>query len=185
MSNIETISAELKERKRGKPGLYCEINNEQKIDAIRADVSFKRESLMAQRQKVNLDSVADVRKRTDDFLRACEDAAVVPTFLGLCVSFGYSREGLYRYLRVHSNSETAQFIELVRETLADALIASSLTRTTDAATSIFALKNLHGFSDRIEVAPVVEKAGPLGELQDKEELEARILGTVCLEDEEN
>ena len=185
MSNIETMSAELKERKRGKPGLYCEINNEQKATAISADVSFKRESLMAQRQKIDLDSIDDVRQRTDDFFRACEDAAVVPTFLGLCVSFGYSREGLYRYLRVHSNSETAQFIELVRETLADALIASSLTRTTDAATSIFALKNLHGFSDKIEVAPVVEKSGPLGELQDKKELEARILGTVCLEDEEN
>lgn len=176
----------LAQRKREKPKIYREIADEAKAAAISADVAFKRKNLTmaSQQPKVDLNDLDAVKARTDAFLASCEAAAVVPTFLGLAVSFGYTREGLYKYLRNSSLTQTAQYIELVREVLADAMISASLTRATDAATTIFSLKNLHGFSDRIEVAPVVEKDGPLGELQDKKELEARILGTVCLEDED-
>ena len=176
----------LAQRKREKPKIYREIADEAKATMISAGVAFKRKnlSMASQQPKVDLNDLDAVKARTDAFLASCEVVAALPTFLGLAVSFGYTREGLYKYLRNNSLTQTAQYIEIVREVLADAMISASLTRTTDAATSIFALKNLHGFSDRIEVAPVVEKAGPLGELQDKKELEARILGTVCSEDDE-
>lgn len=177
---MDNLTDALAQRKKDKPKIYREIADEAKAAMISADVAFKRQNLaMATRQpKVDLDDLDDVKTRTDTFLAACEAASALPTFLGLAVSFGYTREGLYKYLRNSSQTQTAQYIELVRETLADAMITASLNRTTDNSTTIFALKNLHGFSDRLEIEPVQPQDGPLGPLPNQADLEARITGSV-------
>lgn len=176
----------LAQRKKDKPKLYREVADEAKAAMIAADVAFKRQILDAasQRPAVDLDDLEDVKSRTDTFLASCEAASVVPTFLGLAVSFGYTREGLYKHLRNHSQTPTAKYIGLVKEMLADAMITASLTRTTDAATTIFALKNLHGFADKLEIEPVTTQQSALGPLADPEELRKRILETVVIDDDD-
>ncbi len=174
--NQDDLAASLAERKREKPKIYRELADEAKAAAISADVSFKRKSLMdsANRPRVNLNNLEDVKSRTNDFLVACETASVVPTFLGLSVALGGSRQWLYKFLQSNPGTPSAEFLETTRDVLADALINSSLCRTTDAATTIFALKNLHGFSDRMEIVPKAEDPGPLGPTMDPEELRRRI-----------
>lgn len=164
----------LAQRKKDKPKIYREIADEAKAAAISAGVAFNRQSLAAasNQPRVDLNNLEDVQARTDAFFASCEAASVLPTFLGLAVAFGYSREGLYKYLRNNSHTETAQYIELVRESLADIMISASLTRTTDSATSIFALKNLHGFADKLELEPI-QRPDPQGELVPIEVLEAK------------
>ncbi len=185
MDNTD-LTNKLTQRKKEKPKIYREIADEAKAAMISADVALKRQNLAtaSQQPKVDLDDLDAVKGRTDAFLASCEAAAVVPTFLGLSVSYGYTREGLYKYLRNFKQTKTAQYIELVRETLADVMITASLTRTTDNSTTIFALKNLHGFSDRIEVEPVQAPPNPLGEI-DEEALRERILASVVIDDDEN
>lgn len=175
MDNETTLLvSELAQRKKEKPKIYREIADEAKAAMISADVAFKGQILTvaSQQPKVDLDDIDAVKSRTESFFAACEAASVLPTFLSLAVSYGYTREGLYKYLRNNSHTETAQYIELVRESLADIMISASLTRTTDSATSIFALKNLHGFADKIEVAPL-STPDPQGPLISQEDLEAR------------
>lgn len=180
------LTTSLAERKQAKPKLYREASNEVNAAIIREDVARKRKSLMssANRPRVDLNNLEEVKNCTNSFLEACETTATIPTFLGLCTAFGGSREWVYRYLRSHSESPSAGFIELTRETLADIMVTASLNKAADAATVIFSLKNLHGFADKVEIAPVMEDHGPLGPLQDKTALEQRILGTVVLEDDE-
>lgn len=54
------------------------------------------------------------------------------------------------------------------------MVTASLNKAADAATTIFSLKNLHGFVDRVEIMPKVEDPGPLGPTMDPEELRRRI-----------
>lgn len=101
-----------------------------------------------------------------------------------CTAFGGSREWVYRYLRSHSGTPSAEFLELTRETLADIMMTASMNKAADPATVIFSLKNLHGFADRVEIMPKAEAPGPLGPLADQKALEARILGTVVDESDD-
>lgn len=181
---IDDLTATLAERKHTRSKLYSEVSSELKSAAITNDVSFKRQNLMtaAKRPRADLNDPEDVQQRTNEFLLACEQAAVVPTFLGLCASLGYTRQGLYHFLNRSPENPSAKFLELAREVLADALISSGLTRTTDSAVSIFALKNLHGFADKLEIEPVTTPQSPLGPLQDPEELRKRILASVVIDD---
>lgn len=176
---VDDLTAQLAARKRERPKLYAEASSEIKAAAIAADVALKRNTLMksAKRPRVDLGDLEAVEARTDEFLAACENAAVVPTFLGLCTALGFTRQGLYAFLKRSPESPVAKFIELTRETLADALITSSLSRTTDAVTTIFVLKNMHNFVDRLEIEPVTPD-DPLGAEPDQAALEARIEGLV-------
>lgn len=181
---MDNLTSTLAERKQAKPKLYREAANEINAAIIGADVSQKRKELMkaAERPRVNLHDLEDVKNRTDEFLTACETVAVIPTFLGLCTAFGMSREAVYKFLRNNPGSSSAEFIGLSRETLANIMITASLNKASDPATTIFSLKNLHGFSDRLEIEPIQSKDGPLGPLADKAELERRILGSAVADE---
>lgn len=171
---IDDLIATLAERKQARSKLYNEVTSEIKAATISADVSFKRQNLMnaAKRPRADLNDPEDVQQRTNEYLLACEQAAVVPTFIGLCAAMGYSRQGVYHYLNRSPETPSAKFLELAREVLADALISSGLTRTTDAAVTIFALKNLNGFADRLQIEPV-QQENPLGSEVDAAELAKR------------
>lgn len=171
---IDDLTADLAERKQSRSKLYSEVSSKLKAAAISADVSFKRQNLMAStgRPRVDLNNLEDVRQRTNDFLLACEGASVIPSFLGLCASMGYTRQGIYSFLSRAPESKSAQFLEVTREMLADTLIASGLNRTTDSAVSIFCLKNLHGFVDRVSIEAVAPD-NPLGPQTDAQELSER------------
>lgn len=163
--------------------LYPEIARQEKAEMISADIRFKREMLAAA-SRIDLKNLKVVTERTQEYLSACEAAATIPTFIGLATAFGMSRQNLYSFLSTHAGSPSAEYLEVVRDVLADSLVTASLTRTTDAATSIFILKNLHGFVDKLEVSPS-EPEPPLGRMATQEELEARINASVVEDQEVN
>lgn len=160
--------------------LYPEVARQEKAEMISADIRFKRNQLAAA-SKIDLKNLPAVTERTQEYLSACETAATVPTFIGLATAFGMSRQALYQFLSNHAGSPSAEYIEIVRDVLADSLVTASLTRTTDAATSIFILKNLHGFVDKLEVTPTTPEP-PLGRLMSQEELEAKVADLIIDED---
>lgn len=151
--------------------LYPTVAREEKAEMISADIKFKREMLAAA-SRIDLNDLKAVTERTQGYLSACEVAATIPTFIGLAAAFGMSRQNLYQFLSTHAGSPSAEYLEVVRDVLADSLITASLTRTTDAATSIFILKNLHGFVDKLEVEPI-QRPDPQGPLVPIEVLEAK------------
>lgn len=161
--------------KRSRSKTYREISDESKAAAIAADVNFKTAGLMAaaNRDKVNFSNLSDVKKRTEEYMQACQSAGALPSFLGLAgFGYGLSRQAVYKYLNEHQGEPAAEFIELARDTIADILSSAALRRDADNSTAIFVLKNSHGFSDVVQIQPVPQ-ADPLGTVTTVEDLASR------------
>lgn len=151
-----------KARGRGYTGkLYKQQSDEHKSEQLQMDIANKREVLqtVVKREKVDFSNLPMVQERTFAYMEACEKAGVFPSVMGLAThGFGVSRQALNQYLLSHNN-ETTDFIALVKDTFADLLTNASLFNNANAIQVIFQLKNLHGYSDRVEVAPAtVERA---------------------------
>ena len=148
--------------------LYPTVAKEERAETIAADLRFRR-NLLAKQERIDLTDYQAVVERTDQYLADCEESAIVPTFIGLATAFGMSRQALYKFLDTHATSKTADYLEMVRDVLADSLVAAGLTRGTDSACTIFILKNLHEFTDRVQLEPPKPES-PLGVTLTAEEI---------------
>lgn len=178
--NSETVllSAELAQKKQNKPKLYNEASSELRATQITNDVGLKIELLeQADKKKVVLSDVREVKERTNRYLVACQEAAVIPTMSGLALAFGCTRQAIYKHIREHKGSESVDYLEMVRGLLEDCLVSAGLSKTADTSVAIFALKNHFAYTDKLEIAPP-EPDPPLGHMVTQEELEARINGSV-------
>ena len=168
------MAAELSAQ-RGRSKIYKEISDEHKAEVIGEDVRRKAETLRKHQDKVDLSDVRAVRERAQVYLDACAEAGTIPNVLGLSAyGFGCSRQWLNEYLRTHPKSQSAEYINLLKDSFADILVNASLGRAADPTMGIFVLKNCAGFRDRFEIEPVRENPDPLGETVDPEELRRRI-----------
>ena len=102
-------------------------------------------------------------------------AAAFPSVMGLAtMAYGYSPQGLNKYLRENPEAPSAQFIEMLKSTFADILTNQSLYRNADTAQAIFQLKNQNGFADKVQIEPVIQNTDPLAAVTDPEERRRRI-----------
>jgi len=121
---------------------------------VRTKTSFLYES--GKRKPVNFNDIEDVQNRAREYLNACADTGSFPSMMGLSAyGFGVSRQAVYAYLKLHPETESSRFIDRVRDLIADVLSSAALNRNADNATAIFVLKNGLGFSDRVEIEPVI------------------------------
>lgn len=174
--NDETalLAAELAQRKQSKSKFYNEASSELRAAQISNDVSLRRSLLeQAEQRKVTLADVNDVKERTNRYLAACQEAAVIPTMSGLALSFGCTRQAIYKHIREHEGSESVQYLEMIKGLLEDCLVSAGLGKTADTSVAIFALKNHFAYADKIEVEPVQPKYGLQGPLVPIEELERK------------
>lgn len=150
------MALDMEQRKQGSK-LYKEMSDLHKGDMLGDDIASKRDILQAafERGRVNLSNVAEVQEMTYRYMEACQRAKVFPTVMGLSTAFGMSRRRLNKYMADNSESETARFLETVKDVFADVMSNAALFRNADAATTIFILKNCAGFADRIEIEPVI------------------------------
>lgn len=96
MTQDEMIKATASEKK-SRSKTYREISDESKAAAIAADVAFKTDGLMAavSRGKVDFSDLDDVKCRTAEYMRACQEAGALPSFLGLAgYGYGVSRQAV-------------------------------------------------------------------------------------------
>lgn len=185
MSDVIDLMRQQKETP-GRKKIYKEQADEHKGGVLAADLERKalalRESIRMNR--VDWSDLEDVQRRCLGYLEACKEAQSIPTVSGLAVfALGVSRQALNGYMRAHPNTATAQFLQQMKDIFADTLETAALNNNVNSIMAIFVMKNDHDRADRVQIEPVAQ-TNPLGELQDQKELEARILGTVCLEDDE-
>lgn len=171
--SAEVVAAELTAQKssRGRQKIYKELSDEHRAEIISADVRCKAQELKQHRSRVNLLDIEQVRERTQIYLDACAQSGTIPNILGLA-SLGYccSRQWVNEFVRTHPDSESAEYIERLKDMFADTLINASLSRTADSTMGIFVLKNCAGFRDRFEVEPILHNDSPLGSPVDSREL---------------
>lgn len=134
-------------------------------------------------EPVSLTDTETVKARTVLYLKACETSSSFPSVAGLARSMGLSRQALYDCIQRNSPSDTAAWLELCRDAFSDLLSEAALRNNCNNITAIFLQKALYGLRETVEVVAKRDD-GPLGPLADKAALEQRILGTVCLEDDE-
>lgn len=148
-----------------------------------ADIRRKADALAEQKGRVELSDINQVKARAQEYLSACAESGTFPSILGLsALGFGCSRQWVNDYLRANPNSESAQYIEKLKDAFADILVNASLGRSADSTMGIFVLKNCAGFRDRYELEPVTT-AQPLGDSVDRAALEQRIAGSVVVDDD--
>ena len=139
---------------------------------------------VATAEPVSLMDTEAVKARTVLYLKACETSSSFPSVAGLARSMGLSRQSLYDCITRNSPVDTAAWLELFRDSCSDILAEAGLRNNCNGVVSIFLQKALYNLRESVEIVAKRDD-GPLGPLADKAALEQRILGTVCLEDEEN
>ncbi len=113
------------------------------------------------RGKTNLKNLDEVRAVTYGYLEACRRSDTVPSFEGLCLSLGYSRQWLYAFISSRKSGDlVAEYLDRFRTLVAEIVTSASMRRYIDCATAIFSLKNMCGlgFSDKGDTLPEAPSA---------------------------
>lgn len=105
----------------------------------------------ATKERVALENLPEVQKRTLIYLKACEESGSFPSSLGLARSLGYSDRALRHWRSKKQNEPTAQWLEMFNELCADILGQSALKNNANGIVTIFLSKALYDFSDKSEL----------------------------------
>lgn len=105
----------------------------------------------AKKEKVALEDLEEVQKRSLVYLRACAETGSFPTSLGLARALGYSDRALRYWRKKQSGTKTAQWLEMFNDTCANVLSQASLKNNANPAVAIFLNKALYGFIDDVRL----------------------------------
>ena len=178
MDNALMTTDEMTQRLAERPNRrlnYKEQSDVHRGEALSADIENRIVALKqtAGRQRVDFNDLSQVQERTYSYLEACKQAEAFPSVQGLAVlAYGYSRQGLNRFLREHPDAPAAQFVEMAKDIIVDILTNQSLYRNCDSVQAIFQMKNNHDFADRVQVEAVTAQ-NPLGGQVDQQALMER------------
>ena len=150
------------EKQGGKTGnMYKALADEHKQEMLVADISFVsgylgRRRTLRHPYQIDLNDVNSVEERTIAYFEACSESKHYPSVMSLCVmGYGLDIQAVELYLREHNN-ETTQYIKQVKNLIADIMTNASLYGNADSTSTIFQLKNLHGFQDTVKIEAVTQ-----------------------------
>ena len=139
---------------------YKAVADEHKGEVLAADIISRTTALLERPQKINLNSLEEVQERTAEYFTACAAAEVYPSVMGLAShGLGISRQALNQYMLRNPNSETTEYINRVKDIMADILTNESLKGNANPVQALFQLKNHFGHADRVEVEAIRETDG--------------------------
>ena len=151
-----------------------EISEQMRQARIMASIEQKRQMLMQmkERGKVDLGNYEEVELTLNNYLSACEEAGVIPNFLGFCAAMGYTRRNLSYAIDghiKHADRRAMELVEAARVSFAAVLAEAALNRAVSEPTAIFLLKNTgQGLTDRQEIS--FQAADPFSEDKSSEEI---------------
>lgn len=151
-----------------------EISEQMRQARIMASIEQKRQMLMQmkERGKVDLGNYEEVELTLNNYLSACEEAGVIPNFLGFCAAMGYTRRNLSYAIEghiKHADRRAMELVEAARVSFAAVLAEAALNRAVSEPTAIFLLKNTgQGLTDRQEIS--FQAADPFSEDKSSEEI---------------
>jgi hypothetical protein len=106
---------------------------------------------LATKERVALEDVNEVKKRSVIYLRACQETSTFPSSLGLARSLGYSDRALRHWRSKQPNTETAQWLEIFNDMCADILSQSALKNNANNIMAIFLNKALYEMRETSEL----------------------------------
>ena len=106
---------------------------------------------VATKERIALEDVNEVKKRSVVYLRACQETGTFPSSLGLARSLGYSDRALRHWRSKQPNTETAQWLEIFNDMCADILSQSALKNNANNIMAIFLNKALYEMRETSEL----------------------------------
>lgn len=133
--------------------IYKKESGEYQEDKLRELVSCHIADVVeyATKERVALEDLEEVQKRTVIYLRACEESGTFPSSLGLARSLGYSDRALRYWRSKQPSTKTAQWLEMFNDTCADILAQSALKNNANNIMAIFLNKALYDFRETSEL----------------------------------
>lgn len=114
-------------------------------------MNVKELAEVATKERVSLEDVDEVKRRTVYYMKACEESGTFPSSLGLARSLGYSDRALRHWRNKQPNTKTAQWLELVSDMCADILSQSALKNNANNIMAIFLNKALYELRESSEL----------------------------------
>lgn len=135
--------------------------------------------------KIDLNNPKEVQKRVDKFFNLMAEHNSKPLVAGLAQALGFDRHVLYEITRglitqhspTHIPQECKDIIIDAYRMLEVAWEYNFSNGNINPATGIFLAKNHYGYKNQTDI--VVEQKNVLGEIQDPEEIERRILASIA------
>lgn len=176
--SMAEVLADDKHKSGYKGKIYKEMSDEHKGEQITQSIKSKSSALQQaiNAPKVDLSDTKQVQDRAFMYLEACSLSSSFPSVMGLSGAMGCSRQNLNRWLLSHPEHPTTNFVNMVKDVMADILTNASLFNSANAVQVIFQLKNHFEHADRVEIAPVVPNQFAENDY-DAEEIRKRYLGS--------
>lgn len=133
--------------------IYKKESGEYQEDKLRALISCNITEVVeyATKEKVSLDDLEEIQRRTLIYLKACETSGTFPSSLGLARSLGYSDRALRHWRSKQPNSKTGQWLDMFNDTCSDILSQSALKNNANNIMAIFLNKALYDFRETSEL----------------------------------
>lgn len=147
----ETKERELSPR-RGQ-SIYKQQSGEYQEDKLRdlITASIDELSSVATKERISLNDIFEVKKRTILYLRACQETSTFPSIMGLARSMGYSRRALNYWRQRYPQSETGAWLDIVADLCSDILSQSALKNNANGIMAIFLNKALYEMRETSEL----------------------------------
>ena len=158
--------------------IYKKESGEYQEDKLRELISCNISDVVefATKEKVALENIEEIQKRTVIYLRACEESGTFPSSLGLARSLGYSDRALRHWRSKQPLTRTAQWLEMFNDTCADILSQSALKNNANSIMAIFINKALYDFRETSELVLTPNTPGIDGEAEySADDIRARYL----------
>ncbi len=133
--------------------IYKKESGEYQEEKLKDLIGLNLEELaeVATKERIALEDVTEVKKRSVIYLRACQETGTFPSSLGLARSLGYSDRALRHWRSKQPNTETAQWLEIFNDMCADILSQSALKNNANNIMAIFLNKALYEMRETSEL----------------------------------
>ncbi len=133
------------------------------------------EDISKDRKRVSLTDTEAVKRVTLDYIASCERTPLLPSKSGLCRALGYSRKGVYLFMRDNYGHPTEDYLSRVFDGFSEAYDVAAMGGSIHPVYAIFTQKAQYGLNDRPVEEP--EAKNLLGEITPLDELITRYADT--------
>lgn len=154
-----------------------------RADAIRGIVGTIGNDVMRDRERVDLRDTESVKTVAQIYLKSCEITGMLPSKSGLARGMGYSRAGIWAFMRDNPGHRTTEFLSVLFDAFSEAVDLAAMGNSIHPIYAIFTQKAQYDLRDNAPI-PDPPKRSPLDGALSEEELRKRIAELVIIDEDE-
>ncbi len=129
--------------------------------------------LMKERIKIDLFNIRQVKEVAMEYVQSCQRTSALPSKSGLCRSLGYSRKGVWLFMKEHPEHDTTDFLERLFDGFSEAYDIAAMGGSIHPIYAIFTQKAQFGLRDTNNQDYESHYRNPLGKVLSAEEIEEK------------